>query len=75
MGGTGNYAPCAYNGYGRNYIRGTSQKTIIIPWIYRKPFIIKKSLNDCIRVLTAEHTPHTGSDFLNVTYYVEEDLE
>lgn len=75
MGGTGIMDASAENGWGTNYSRGTGQQAVILPWEYRKPFIMKSSLNDTIRISTTSHKKHLGADFLTATFYIEETEE
>lgn len=72
MGGTGIMSPSAENGWGTGYSRGTGQESVIIPWEYRKPFIMKASVYDTIRLITTNDTNHAGADYLTATFYVEE---
>jgi len=76
MGGTVTMDPDAVNGYGIGYKRGTDQKVVIMPYTYRKPYILPASDNITIRACTEDlTTPFDGADFCNTTFYVEEDDE
>ena len=75
MGGTGLMSPSAENGWGIGYKRGTDQSSVIIPWTYRKPFVMTASSFDTIRLFTGGDNVHRGADYLNATFYVEETPE
>lgn len=75
MGGSGIMAPSAENGWGHGYVRGTDQISIIMPWNYRKPFIMTNAQSDAIRIYTTNHNIHLGADYLTATFYVEQTPE
>lgn len=75
MGGTGVMPATAENGWASGQLRGTDQIPVILPWVYRKPFVMKYSSNDVIRLFTTNDVVHLGADFLTATFYIEESAD
>lgn len=66
---------CEENGWaygGTNGERGATKKIEIVPWVYAKPFVLKGSASNKIRVSLMNGQKFTETDIVNVTFYIDE---
>jgi hypothetical protein len=69
------FAASAENGWsygGLDGERGATKKIEIIPWAYNKPFSLKGSTQNRVRVSLVNGQKFTETDVANVTYYIDE---